>query len=116
MHSGQTFISALLIISFLSGLMLPFVFLVIIKLISSGKNMIGKQAENYFSIRFLRLAFLILATALFFKNSYKELSSVIIFLSGELLDRILFYLDFNPLNINTSISEHRNNEKNEERS
>jgi DMSO reductase anchor subunit len=114
MHSGQTFISALLVVSFLSGLTLPFIFLGAIKLISAGNHLFSKQDDKYFIIRFLRLAFLILpAIALISKNSYLELMTIFVFLTGELFDRILFYADFKPLNINILISEHRNADKNE---
>jgi DMSO reductase anchor subunit len=114
MHSGQTFISALLIGSFLSGLTLPFIFLGAIKLISAGKKLFINQDDNYFIIRFLRLAFLLLpAIAMISKNSHLESLTIFVFLTGELFDRILFYADFKPLNINTLISEHRNADKNE---
>jgi DMSO reductase anchor subunit/ferredoxin len=114
MHSGQTFISALLIGSFLSGLTFPFIFLAAIKLISAGNNLFSKQDDNYFIIRFLRLAFLILpAIAMISNNSHLESLTIFIFLTGELFDRILFYADFKPLNINILIREHRNAEKNE---
>jgi len=114
MHSGQTFISALLIVSFLSGLTLPFIFLGAIKLISAGNSLLRKQDDKYFIIRFLRLAFLILpAIALISKNSHLEFLTIFVFLTGELFDRILFYADFNPLNINTLIRECNNADKNE---
>jgi DMSO reductase anchor subunit/ferredoxin len=114
MHSGQTFISALLIASFLSGLTLPFIFLGAVKLISPCNNLFRKQDDKYFIFRFLRLAFLILsALAMITKNSHLEFLTVFIFLAGELFDRILFYVDFKPLNINILISEHHNADKNE---
>jgi hypothetical protein len=47
------------------------------------------------------------------KNSHLEFLTVFIFLAGELFDRILFYVDFKPLNINILISEHHNADKNE---
>ena len=114
-HSGQTFISALLIISFLSGLILPFIFLAVIKLLASGKNLL-KQDGYYFIFRFLRLAFLIIpAIAMVSVNPYYEFLTIFIFITGEFFDRILFYIDFNPLNINTLIREHRNFDKNEKK-
>jgi hypothetical protein len=116
MHSGQTFISALLIVSFLSGLTFPFIFLGAVKLLSPGNNLLRKKDDKYFIIRFLRLAFLILpAIAMISKNSHLEFLTIFVFLTGELFDRILFYADFKPLNINTLISEHSNAEKNEKK-
>jgi DMSO reductase anchor subunit len=114
MHSGQTFISALLIASFLSGLTLPFIFLGALKLISPCNNLFRKQDDKYFIFRFLRLAFLIVpAIAMISKNSHLEFLTVLIFLAGESFDRILFYTDFKPLNINTLITEYSNADKNE---
>jgi len=114
MHSGQTFISALLIVSFLSGLTLPFIFLAAVKLISAGNNLFRKQEDKYFIIRFMRLAFLVLpAVAMISKNSHLEFLTIFVFLTGEVFDRILFYADFKPLNINILIREHYNADKNE---
>ena len=45
------------------------------------------------------------------KLSYKLASPgwmIFIFLIGELLDRILFYIDFDPMNINNMINEQLN--------
>jgi DMSO reductase anchor subunit len=62
----------------------------------------------------MRLAFLILpAVAMISKNSPLEFLTIFVFLTGELFDRILFYADFKPLNINILIREHYNADKNE---
>jgi hypothetical protein len=45
--------------------------------------------------------------------SYPGIFVVTIFLLGEFIDRILFYIDFNPLNINRLINEHINIERDE---
>ena len=106
LHTGQTFISALLIISFISGIVLPFVFMALLKLGLSFYNQISKQLNNSdFTLRFLRVVFLVVpGLYLILHSSYSDVFIIIIFLSGELIDRILFYKDFNPLNINTLIN------------
>ena len=106
LHTGQTFISALLIISFISGIVLPFVFMALLKLGLSFYNQISKQLNNSdFTLRFLRVVFLVVpGLYLILHSSYSDIFIIIIFLSGELIDRILFYKDFNPLNINTLIN------------
>jgi DMSO reductase anchor subunit len=107
MHSGQTFLSALLIISFFSGIVLPFVFMALIKLMLSVYRLSVKKLNDInFGIRFLRIAFLVISGISMILNiSNIALFISAIFLIGELLDRIFFYIDFNPLNINTLIDE-----------
>jgi Fe-S-cluster-containing dehydrogenase component/DMSO reductase anchor subunit len=109
-HPGQTFLSVLIIVSFFSGLVLPFVFMALIKLVLSFYRLvISKLNSSDTGIRFLRIVFLIIPGLSFILlNSHPEKLIIIIFLAGEFLDRILFYIDFNPLNINTLINEHLN--------
>jgi len=117
LHSGQTFITALLIGSFLSGLVLPFVFIALIKFIASIYNLLKKRnQQTHFELRFIRIAFLIVpGISLVSHISYPELPVILMFLTGEFLDRILFYIDFNPMNINQIIEEQLNNELNEKK-
>jgi hypothetical protein len=107
LHSGQTFITALLIGSFLSGMVLPFVFIALIKLCLSVYKLYNNRIKRtYFDLRFIRIAFLIVSGISLISNiSYPEFPVILIFLTGELLDRILFYIDFNPMNINQIIEE-----------
>jgi Fe-S-cluster-containing dehydrogenase component/DMSO reductase anchor subunit len=101
LHSGQTFITGLLIISFLTGKILPFIFIAIVKLITSVKQ-IGKSRDDSirFVVRFVRMALLIITgISLISGISYPEIAVICLFIAGELLDRILFYIDFKPLNI-----------------
>jgi Fe-S-cluster-containing dehydrogenase component/DMSO reductase anchor subunit len=116
-QSGQTFISALLIGSFLSGILVPFIFIAIIKLISSVYSLSGKKSGGFnFGIRFLRLGFLVVpGLSMTFHNYDQDFIVVLILLSGELLDRILFYYDFNPVNINHLIDLQLNIERNEKK-
>lgn len=116
-HSGQTFITALLIGSFLSGMILPFVFIALIKLGASIYNLYKNRIKRvYFELRFIRISFLIVSGISLISNiSYRELTVTFIFLTGELLDRILFYIDFNPMNINQIIDEQLNKDINEKK-
>lgn len=115
LNSGQTFISALLIVSFFSGIVLPFIFMASIKIAFSLYNLFDKKLNsNYFGIRFLRLAFLIVSgISMISRISYSDILIPSMFLIGELLDRILFYLDYNPLNINRLIYEQLNIKRDE---
>jgi DMSO reductase anchor subunit len=101
LYSGQCFISALLIVSFLTGKILPFIFIASVRLTASVFSFsLNKSWNLHFSVRFIRLALLILTgTSMISGISYPGNAIVILFLSGELLDRILFYIDFKPLNI-----------------
>jgi DMSO reductase anchor subunit/formate hydrogenlyase subunit 6/NADH:ubiquinone oxidoreductase subunit I len=117
LHSGQTLISALIIISFLSGSVLPFAFMALIKLGLSCYNQLVKRFNNSeLTIRFLRIVFLVVpGLNLILHNSNSDIFIVIIFLSGELIDRILFYNDFNPLNINALINKQFKIERDEKK-
>jgi Fe-S-cluster-containing dehydrogenase component/DMSO reductase anchor subunit len=114
-HSGQTFISALLIVSYFAGDVLPFIFIGSIKIAYSIYSFASKkQGETTFEIRFLRFAFLIISGVSMISHiSYSDIFISFIFLTGELLDRICFYIDFNPININTMIFEQLNIERDE---
>jgi len=103
-HSGQTFLSSLLIISFLSETLIPFIFIAILK---SGLSVYWllkvKTSDSYSHLRTIRLAILVISTAsLIYYNSLNTMV-IIIFIAGELLDRIIFYIDFDQLNIKTLI-------------
>jgi Fe-S-cluster-containing dehydrogenase component/DMSO reductase anchor subunit len=116
-HSGQTILSALLIISFLNGLFLPFIFIALIRLSLSVYRISENKKDNLiFVIRFIRIAILLIAGASLISNiSYADPSIAILFLAGELIDRYLFYIDFEPLNINTLISKQINASGNEKK-
>lgn len=107
LHTGQTFITALLIASFLAGSVIPFLFIASVKLFLSAYHFLfSGTGKSYFGFRFLRLILLIIpALSLLIYNSGPDLRLTFIFLTGEFFDRILFYYDFNPLNINTLIEE-----------
>ncbi len=107
LKSGQTFISSLLIISFLSESLIPFLFIAIIKTGLSFYSFFNSGTEGSFSLlKTIRIAFLIISAAALLY--YKSLNNtmIAIFLIGELLDRIIFYIDFEQLNIKTLIIKH----------
>lgn len=101
-HSGQTFISGLLMISFLSGGVLPFIFTGLLKILSVFiTNSFNENSTRIQILRFLRLAFLVIAGAAFISGlSFDYIIINSLFFAGELIDRFLFYYDFNPLNVN----------------
>jgi Fe-S-cluster-containing dehydrogenase component/DMSO reductase anchor subunit len=116
-HSGQTFITGLLMISFFSGLIFPFIFIALIKLWLSVHCLRERKINsNLFGIRYLRIVFLIISGASIISHiSFPGTVIVFVFLLGELIDRVLFYFDFNPLNINTLITEQQNIERDEKK-
>jgi Fe-S-cluster-containing dehydrogenase component/DMSO reductase anchor subunit len=107
-HSGQTFISALLITSFFTGSIVPFLFIAMIKFVSSTHSMyVCRSSANGFGIRFFRLAFLLITAAAMISGLHRSENIIIVlFLTGELFDRIIFYADFVPLNIKILINNH----------
>jgi Fe-S-cluster-containing dehydrogenase component len=111
LHPGQTFISALVIVSFLSGILLPFLFIALVKAgLIVYQQIFNKLTKHHTNLRFMRIAFLIIpAISFILHNAHPENVIVIIFLTGELFDRILFYIDFNPVNIKSLIDEQLNN-------
>ncbi|MBK9390164.1 MAG: dimethyl sulfoxide reductase anchor subunit [Bacteroidetes bacterium] len=112
-HSGQTFISSLLIISFLSNAIVPFMFIAILKTVLSVYRYRYDQ-RNIAILRHVRLAMLMIAAASIISGiSYPEITVIILLLTGELFDRILFYFDFEPTKINNLIYKHIAERKNE---
>jgi Fe-S-cluster-containing dehydrogenase component/DMSO reductase anchor subunit len=114
-HSGQTFLSSLLIISFFTGSEIPFIFIALIKIVISVFTLsVNRITGNNFGLRFLRLAFLLVTgISLITGFSFPDPVIVTLFLAGELLDRIFFYIDFNPMNIKLLIKNNSISEKDE---
>lgn len=111
LHSGQTFFSALLLISFLTDSEVSFIFMAIIK---TGLTFYRyRQDLGTISIlRFIRLALLLVAVASMVSGiSYPGTTVLIIVLTGEFIDRILFYEDFEPVGINNLIIKHLSEKK-----
>jgi anaerobic dimethyl sulfoxide reductase subunit B (iron-sulfur subunit) len=117
LQSGQTLISALLITAFLSESIGPFIFVAVLKLFLSEYNSLAEGKRDSFSVlRIIRIAFLVISAAVLVY--YKSLNNfvTVLFLTGELIDRILFYVDFDQLNIKSSILRHITTLKNEKES
>jgi Fe-S-cluster-containing dehydrogenase component/DMSO reductase anchor subunit len=108
LHSGQTFISALMMVSFITGSILPFSFVAFIRLASSVNSLrFNRNDRLKFGMRFIRSALIVITGAsLISKISYPETAVFILFFIGELIDRILFYSDFNPVNISKLTNNH----------
>ena len=116
-HSGQTFLSALLIVSFFTGIVFPFIFIALIKITASVYNLSLNKINNInFVIRFMRMALLLVTgVSLISGISYSDPVIYSFFLTGELIDRVIFYIDFAPVNINTEIIKQINIERNEKK-
>jgi Fe-S-cluster-containing dehydrogenase component/DMSO reductase anchor subunit len=116
-HSGQTFISALMIISFVSGMMIPLIFIAAIRIFSSFYIFSHrKDPGKLLVMRYIRIVLLLLAAAAFILGrSHPGPEILVLLLAGELLDRLLFYADFKPLNIKTSIKNHINFTQNDKK-
>jgi Fe-S-cluster-containing dehydrogenase component/DMSO reductase anchor subunit len=116
LHSGQTFFTVLLLIAFLTGKILPFIFIAVLKLTIAVYYLRTKRDVSIiFVLRFVRTALLIITgISMISAISYPGTAIITLFLAGELLDRILFYIDFKPLNINRLMNYHLNEAEYEE--
>ncbi len=105
LHSGKTFLSGLLIVSFFTGNVIPFLFIGLIKLAASLYNFRMNDSNRlHFSLRFVRIAILLIIGTFMASGIYNIDTFVIcLFLAGELTDRIIYYIDFKPQNINNQI-------------
>jgi anaerobic dimethyl sulfoxide reductase subunit B (iron-sulfur subunit) len=106
-HSGQSFISGLLIASFIMTATLPFIFIASVKLLFNLIALKKARSGNlYFSIRFVRMALLIISSMVIITGASKNIiACYTIFATGELLDRIMYYIDLEPINITNAINE-----------
>ncbi|MBA4321985.1 MAG: hypothetical protein C0408_04135 [Odoribacter sp.] len=106
LHSGQTFLTGLLIGSFLLNALFPFLFIASVKVIFNLYSLIRNRSINiFFTLRIIRVAFLFIISAVMISgNGGNDIVKYIIFLSGEFADRILYYADFYPVNINSEIN------------
>lgn len=106
-HSGQTFLSGLLISSYLLNTFYPFIFIASVKILFNLYYLIKNRPINsFFNLRLFRLAFLlIISMSMISGNPDNGTIKFIIFLSGEFADRILFYVDFDPVNIKSEINK-----------
>jgi Fe-S-cluster-containing dehydrogenase component len=100
-NSGQSLLTGLLMISFFAGLKVPFIFIALIKAASCILNIILKQINlTVPGLRFFRLALLIITSICVVTGiSYYDIALSFIFMTGELVDRVLYYYDFEPVTI-----------------
>jgi Fe-S-cluster-containing dehydrogenase component/DMSO reductase anchor subunit len=113
-HSGQTFLSGLFIVSMLSGAKVPFLFIATLKLTTIVYSLFVNKSRNEYVIRYIRLGLLLVVCArLISEASFSDHVIISLFLAGEFLDRLLFYLDFKPVNINRLINRQFNEDKHE---
>ena len=105
LHSGQSFLTGLIIGSFFLEAEMPFLFLAAIKLIINMFQLY--KTRNHilvFNLRFFRTAILALLSVFILSgNEVWTGTGTAIFLAGELIDRIVFYFDFQPLNIKDTL-------------
>ncbi len=103
LNSGQTILSMLIIASFLGDFLPAFIFAAGVKLILTSYCLFhDKKTGLKFKLRYLRIAILVIVMIFMGSGSIiREPGLIAVFLTGELLDRILFYLDFDPVNIKT---------------
>lgn len=108
LHSGQTLLTSMLIVSFLSDSTVPFLFIAAIKIILSLRIILQSRKNSIIGIlRFARLAFLLVAGASFISGiSYPGPAVLSLFIAGELIDRVLFYYDFEPPRLNVLMNNH----------
>ena len=110
LHSGQTFLTGLLLTSLFAGMIVPLVFIAVIKTFSSVYYISTERRDSIcFRIRFFRIALLIIAlTAIISGISTLNYAVYAMFIAGELLDRITYYYDFNPVSISNLIKKFSN--------
>ena len=111
-HSGQTFLSGMFIVSMLSGALVPFLLIAVLKLTATVYSLFINKSGNDYVIRYLRLGLLlVVCVRLISETSFSDGVIISLFLTGEFLDRLLYYYDFKPLNINRLINRQFNEDK-----
>jgi Fe-S-cluster-containing dehydrogenase component/DMSO reductase anchor subunit len=104
LHSGQAFVTVMLMISFLMDAVAPFVFIAFLKVVLSFSTMLNEERKEMYVFRFIRLAFLFITAMVLVRGTdERAVTTYMIFFSGELADRIIFYADFRPLNMKNAL-------------
>ncbi len=117
LHSGQAFFSGIYVVSWFFKP--DYIFLVFSMLAALSVVMrYGSAARSplvrnlyYFRAMTLPLVFLLIYPGTPLTNT----AALVLFMAGVVADRVLFYYDFNPVNIKETISEHFNTEYEKER-
>jgi Fe-S-cluster-containing dehydrogenase component len=117
LHSGQAFFTGIYAVSWFikpDYIFLVFSMLaalsVVMRYASAGTSPLVRNLY-YFRGMTLPLVFLLLYPG----SAVTDAAALIFFLAGIVADRVLFYYDFNPVNIKQTISEHFNTEYEKER-
>ena len=100
-HNGQTFLTGLLMISYFSGMSVSFMFIGGIKiLLTILRFFINRKFDWFLPLRFFNITVLLLLVMANF-TSQMSFDPVLVFLLilGEFSGRIIYYIDFNPVNI-----------------
>lgn len=115
-HAGQTFISGLLLASLLSNAIVSFIFIVSVKLAAGICDLSKKRDLPVFVLKFFRCAILLISSAGFATGLYSSKTAIyVLVFAGELFDRITFYKEFNPVNIESLINRTSNTVKDEKK-
>jgi len=116
-HSGQAFLTGLLISSYLSNIVASFIFIASLKMLFDLYYLLeNRRSVLHFNLRMIRISILlIISVSMISGKGGHDIFPSIIFLSGEFFDRILYYVDFNPININDEIAKYLIFSKNEKK-
>ncbi|MCA1741794.1 MAG: 4Fe-4S binding protein, partial [Bacteroidales bacterium] len=117
LHSGQAFFSGIYAVSWFikpDYIFLVFSMLaalsVVMRYESTGRTPLVRNLY-YFRAMSLPLVFLLVYPGTPLMNT----AALVLFMAGVVADRVLFYYDFNPVNIKETITEHLNTEYEKER-
>ncbi len=110
-HSGQTFLTGLLMISYFSGMAVSFMFIGAIKIVLTILRFFNNRKLDWFlPLRFFNIIVLLLLMIDNFTGQ-SNFDPVLVFLlvMGEFSGRIIYYIDFNPVNIQEVIKNYYKN-------
>ena len=117
LHSGQAFFAGIYAVSWFirpDYIFLVFSMLAALSVVmrygSAGRSPLVRNLY-YFRAMTLPLVFLLIYPGTPLTNT----AALVLFMAGVAADRVLFYYDFNPVNIKKTISEHFNTEYEKER-
>jgi len=117
LHSGQAFFSGIYAVSWFikpDYIFLVFSMLAALSVVmrygSAGRSPLVRNLY-YFRAMTLPLVFLMIYP----DTTLTNIVALVLFIAGVVADRVLFYYDFNPVNIKETIAEHFNTEYEKER-
>lgn len=117
LHSGQAFFSGIYAVSWFikpDYIFLVFSMLAALSVVmrygSTGRSPLVRNLY-YFRAMTLPLVFLFIYPG----TPLMNITALVLFMAGVVADRVLFYYDFNPVNIKETISDHFNSEYEKER-